>query len=141
MRRRPLIMVVDDDQEMRKLLRRALELEGYHVVVASDGNSALSLQEDSKPDLVILDIIMPGLDGFHVLEAMRQRSNVPIIMLTGRHEVTCLHQSLSDGADDYVRKPFVMAELIARIRAKLRHTGAGVLQPSKSPTVERILQS
>ncbi len=116
-------MVVDDDREMLKMLNRTLELEGYDVAVTADGNSALALLEKHSPDLVILDIILPGLDGFKVLKLIRQRSNIPIIMLTARCEVTSLRRALALGADDYIRKPFRPRELVTHIRAKLRNNG------------------
>ncbi len=126
MRKHMCIMVVDDEQAILRLLSRTLELEGYGVVVADNGWTALELLEEHCPDLVILDIMMPGLDGFQVLDLMRQRSNVPIIMLTGRCEVTTLRDALALGADDYVKKPFSTQELLARTRAKLRRAGTKV---------------
>ncbi len=131
MKKRPCIMVVDDEQAVLRLLSRTLEPEGYGVVVAADGRSALELLEEHYPDLVILDIMMPGLDGFQVLNLIRQRSNVPVIMLTARCEVTALRDALSLGADDYVRKPFRTQELLARIRAKLRRAVPEVTIPIK----------
>ena len=132
MKKRPYIMVVDDEQAILRLLKRTLEPEGYGVILADSGSSALDLLEDSRPDLVILDIMMPGgLDGFQVLDLIRQRSNVPIIMLTARCEVTTLRDALSLGADDYVKKPFGRGELLARIRAKLRRAGVEVTMPTK----------
>ena len=120
MKKRPYIMVVDDDQEILQMLKRILELEGYGVAIAADGSSALALLEECKPDLVILDIMLPGLDGYQVLSLIRQHSDVPVIMLTARCEVTSLRKALALGADDYVRKPFRTRELVARIQAKLR---------------------
>lgn len=131
MKKRPYIMVVDDEQAILRMLNRTLEPEGYGVVLADNGSSALALLEEHTPDLVILDIMMPGLNGFQVLDLIRQRSNVPIIMLTGRCEVTTLRDALALGADDYVRKPFGTRELLARIRAKLRRTGPEVTMPIK----------
>jgi len=132
MKKRPYIMVVDDEQAILRLLKRTLEPEGYGVILADSGSSALDLLEDSRPDLVILDIMMPGgLDGFQVLDLIRQRSNVPIIMLTARCGVTTLRDALSLGADDYVKKPFGRGELLARIRAKLRRAGVEVTMPTK----------
>jgi len=113
-------MVVDDEQTILGLLDHTLKPAGYDVVLASDGSSALKLLERHSPDLVILDIMMPGLNGFQVLRLMRQRSNVPVMMLTARREVETLRDALNLGADDYVRKPFGTQELLARIRAKLR---------------------
>jgi DNA-binding response OmpR family regulator len=117
---RQRIMVVDDDQEMLKLLNRTLELEGFDAIVAADGDSALTLLEKIEPDLVILDIVMPGLDGFQTLELIREQSNVPIIVLTARNEVESLQRALFLGADDYIKKPFGTQSFVARIRAKLR---------------------
>jgi len=120
MKKRPHIMVVDDELEMLWLVERTLELEGYNVTIATNGSSALALLREREPDLVILDIMMPGPDGFQVLELIRQRSSVPVLMLTARCEVTSLDKALALGADDYVRKPFRPSELAARIQAKLR---------------------
>lgn len=122
MNEHPCIMVVDDEQAIRTLLKRTLEMEGWEVILAEDGRSALAMMEKREPDLVILDINMPGLDGFQVLERIRQHSNVPVIMLTGIGEVTTLGNALSLGADDYVKKPFGARELLARIRVKLRRS-------------------
>ena len=123
MENRPVILAVDDEETMLKLLRVNLPLDGYGVITASDGVSALELLEKHQPDMVILDIMMPGLNGFQVLDLIRQRSNVPVIMLTARGEVTTVRDTLALGADDYVRKPFSILELTARIRAKLRRAG------------------
>ena len=121
------IMVVDDDREMLKLLNRTLELEGFDTVVVADGDSALSLLDEIEPDLVILDIMMPGLDGFQTLDLIREHSNVPVIMLSAKHEVESLRKALLLGADDYVKKPVSTRSLIARIRAKLRRSRQKVL--------------
>jgi len=135
MKTKQLILVVDDDQEMMRMLNCILELEGYDVATAADGRQALALLEEYEPDLVLLDIIMPGLDGFQVLDFIRQRSDIPIIMLTARCEVTSLRDALALGADDYVRKPFRTRELLARIRAKLRRAEAEVISSvSLTPT-------
>jgi len=120
MKKCPYIMVVDDDKEILRLLERVLELEGYGVVTTADSSSALALLDECKPDLVILDIVMPGPDGYQVLQSIRQRSNVPVIMLTARREASSLHKALALGADDYVTKPFRPLELMTRIKAKLR---------------------
>ena len=120
MKRNQLILVVDDDQEILKMLNSILKLEGYDVALAADGKSAMALLEKHEPDLVILDIVMPELDGFQVLDLIRRCSDVPVIMLTARYEVTTLRDALVLGADDYVRKPFRTRVLLARIRAKLR---------------------
>ncbi len=116
------IMVVDDDQEMLKLLNRTLELEGFNTIVVDDGDSALTLLDKIDPDLVILDIAMPGLDGLQTLALIREHSNVPVIRLTAMSEVTTLQRALALGADDYIKKPLSTRSLVARIRAKLRRT-------------------
>jgi len=126
MEKRPLILAVDDDELILKLLRINLALEGYHVATACNGVSALELLEEYEPELVILDIMMPGLDGFQVLDLIRQRCNVPVIMLTAKCEETTLRDALVLGADDYVTKPFSILELAARIRAKLRRAETAV---------------
>ena len=128
---RQRIMVVDDDQEMLKLLNRTLELEGFDTIVVADGDEALAILEEIEPDLVILDIMMPGLDGFQTLDLIRERSNVPVIMLTARCEVNLLQKALALGADDYVSKPFSTRSLIARVEAKLRRARQEVRQPMK----------
>ena len=118
-------MTVDDEHGILRLLSRTLKPEGYGVIATDNSISALVLLQQRKPDLVILDIMMPGLDGFQVLDFIRKRSNIPVIMLTGRDEVDTLHDALVLGADDYVRKPFYPRELVARIRAKLRRAETG----------------
>ena len=129
MKKYPYIMVVDDEQAILSLLSRTLEPEGYGVVIADNGSAALELLEEHTPDLIILDIMMPGLDGFQVLDLIRQRFSVPVIMLTAKREVNTARDALNLGADDYVRKPFGRGELLARIRAKLRRAGAEVTIP------------
>lgn len=125
MKRHQSILVVDDDEEMLRMLESILKLEGYDVTIAADGRTAMALLEEHEPDLVILDIIMPELDGFQVLSLIRQRSHVPIIVLTARCEVATLRDALVLGADDYMSKPFYTRELLARIKAKLRRASQG----------------
>ena len=131
MNERQCIMVVDDDQDMLRLLGRVLELEGFDVVIAADGISALALMENSRPDLVLLDIMMPGLDGFETLDLLREQYDIPVIILTARREIASLQKALSLGADDYVSKPFHIRSLVARIQAKLRRARHEVLQSEK----------
>ncbi len=114
------ILVIEDDPLMIQLLRRTLESGGYHVRVAVDGAYGMTLLRETKPDLVLLDIMMPGPDGYQVLESIRECCNVPVIMVTGKCEKDSLQKALDLGADDYVRKPFHPSELVARVRAKLR---------------------
>lgn len=114
------ILVVDDDPQISGLLRRGLAYEGYAVETASDGMSALAMASESPPDLVILDVLMPGLDGFEVARRLRRSSRVPILMLTARGTVADKVSGLDAGADDYLVKPFDFDELLARVRALLR---------------------
>ena len=120
MKKRPLILVVDDEEPIRKLLRVNLSLEGYGVIVAPDGESALKLYQKYEPNMIILDIMMPGIDGYQVLDVVRQSSNIPVIMLTAKDDIFSLPKALNNGADDYVTKPFSMLELTSRIRAHMR---------------------
>ena len=126
MKRRPHIMVVDEDRRMLKMLKRTLKPNGYGITTATDGSSALTMLEKHRPDLVILDIMMPELDGFWVLDRIRQHSNAPIIMLTARGEAPLSRKVLVTGADDYVQIPFTIPELLAHVKAKLRRTRTGV---------------
>jgi two-component system, OmpR family, response regulator MprA len=125
------ILVVDDEPAVRDSLQRALMLEGYEVDLAADGAEALSRLADRPPDAVLLDVLMPGVDGLEVARRVRMAGNrVPILMLTAREQVTDRVAGLDAGADDYVVKPFALEELFARIRALLRRDGAagGALQ-------------
>ncbi len=133
MKKGPHIMVVDDELEMLWLVERTLELEGHDVSIATNGSSALALLRDREPDLVILDIMMPGPDGFQVLELIRQRSDVPVVMVTAKCEAASLDKALALGADDYVRKPFRPSELAARVQAKLKRAKMTVGQ-HKAPS-------
>ncbi len=121
------ILVVDDERAVRDSLRRALELEGYGVELAEDGEQALRrLAVEPQPDAVILDILMPGADGLEVCRRLRRAGNeIPVLMLTARAEVDSRVAGLDAGADDYLPKPFALAELLARLRALLRRLGNG----------------
>jgi two-component system response regulator MprA len=121
------ILVVDDERAVRESLRRALELVGYEIELAGDGSEALyRLEANGEPDAVILDVLMPGLDGLEVCKRLRRAgSRLPVLMLTARDEVEDRVAGLDAGADDYVTKPFALEELLARLRALLRRTGAG----------------
>ena len=114
------VLAVDDQQCILELLKQILEDEGFAVTVAADGESGIALLEEIKPDVVLLDIRMPGLDGYQVLERIRKVSDVPVLMLTGVREENALVHSFDIGANDYICKPFATNLLIARIRAKLR---------------------
>jgi len=115
-----LILVVDDEHLYRHLLKVNLEKEGYDVIAASDGEEALDIISTKRPDLVILDLLMPRLDGFTTCERIRQFSNMPIIILTAKGDEQDRVAGLNIGADDYVVKPFSATELVARVRAVLR---------------------
>lgn len=114
------ILVVDDDPEIVSFLKRGLIYEGYTVDTASNGTEALAKARESEPDLVILDIMMPGMDGIEVCKRFRQVSAVPILMLTAKGTVADRVVGLDSGADDYLVKPFAFDELLARMRALLR---------------------
>jgi two-component system, OmpR family, response regulator MprA len=120
------ILVVDDERAVRESLRRALELEGYRIELAGDGGEALARLESEQPDAVILDVLMPGVDGLEVCRRLRRSGNrLPILMLTARDAVENRVEGLDAGADDYVTKPFALDELLARVRALLRRTANG----------------
>lgn len=114
------ILVVDDDPEIVSFLRRGLIYEGYSVDTASDGTEALAKAREKEPDLVILDILMPGIDGIEASKRLRQAGDVPILMLTAKGTVADRVAGLDSGADDYMVKPFAFDELLARVRALLR---------------------
>ncbi len=114
------ILVVDDEAYIRQLLQRILEVEGYNVVTAASGQEAVDKVSSGNINLVLLDIIMPGMDGIQTLELIREKSDIPVIMVTGIGDLPSLSTSLVLGADDYIKKPFRSKELIARIKAKLR---------------------
>lgn len=117
------ILVVDDDLNICELLRLYIEKEGFNVVTANDGMEALKLFEKENPELIMLDIMLTGLDGWQVCREIRKTSQCPIIMLTAKGEVFDKVLGLELGADDYVVKPFEAKEVVARIRAVLRRTG------------------
>lgn len=114
------VLLVDDDKKLVPLLERGFRYEGFDVLTASGGDQGLALAQVQRPDIVILDIGMPGLDGFEVCRTLRLHSDVPVIMLTARDEVSDKVKGLDLGADDYVAKPFAFDELVARVRALAR---------------------
>lgn len=119
------VLVVDDERRYRDLLEMNLSRRGYRVLQAADGLSALNQVELEAPDLVMLDLMLPDMDGYEVCRRIREYSNVPIIMLTAKAEPTQKVQGLAIGADDYVTKPFSAEELLARVDAVLRRAEAG----------------
>ena len=122
------ILVVEDDRNIRELLQLYLEKEGYAVTIAEDGGQGMTKFRAIKPDLVLLDVMMPVMDGWTVCKTIRSESNTPVIMLTAKGETDDKVNGLRSGADDYVTKPFEMRELIARIEAVLRRTENGVAE-------------
>lgn len=115
------ILIAEDDRAVRESLERALRLEGYEVETAGDGAAALAATEGRLPDLLVLDIMMPYVDGVTVCRTIRERGvRIPVLMLTARHEVSDRVSGLDAGADDYLVKPFALDELLARVRALLR---------------------
>jgi len=118
--RDPRVLVVEDDEEIALVLQRSLRLEGYEVRIAGDGEAALEQASAFNPDLVILDLGLPKLDGIEVARRMRKNDDVPILMLTARDALESRVEGLDSGADDYLVKPFERQELLARLRALLR---------------------
>jgi DNA-binding response OmpR family regulator len=118
------ILIVEDEKDIAKLLRYNLEKEGYETLSAADGETGLSLARQSKPDLIILDLMLPKMDGIEICRILRQESNVPIIMLTAKKEELDRILGLEIGADDYITKPFSVRELLARIKTILRRAQA-----------------
>jgi DNA-binding response OmpR family regulator len=127
------ILVVDDETNLRHTVGYALRREGYEVASAEDGERALELFRSSRPDLVVLDVMLPRMDGLAVCRAIRKQSDVPVIMLTARDTELDTVVGLEVGADDYLTKPFSMVELIARIRAMLRRAA-----PRQGVAPERV---
>jgi two-component system alkaline phosphatase synthesis response regulator PhoP len=132
------ILVVDDERGLVELVRSYLTNEGFTVLVADDGLSALDLARTHDPDLVVLDIMLPGLDGVEVCRRLRQFSDAYVLMLTARSEEVDKIVGLSVGADDYVTKPFSPRELVARIKALLRRPRTGVQNEPDVPPVHRF---
>ena len=130
---RPRILVVDDEPGIIRALQASLEANGFETLAATDGSEALEAIDKELPDLLILDIIMPKMDGFEVCRRVRQLSEIPIIMLSARQSEEDKVQCLNLGSDDYISKPFSMNELVARVKAVLRRTtgiGTTSAQPS-----------
>jgi len=133
------ILVVDDEPKLVAVVREYLERDGYRVAVADDGREALERFRQVEPDLVVLDLMLPELDGLEVCRRLRRESSVPIIMLTARAEEIDETLGLELGADDYVTKPFSPRALLARVRAVLRRAGAGAAG-DETPLVRGLLR-
>jgi len=116
------ILVVDDDPAIAEMLTIVLQGEGFRTVVVGDGVEAVKAAEEHNPDLILLDVMLPGMNGIDVCKAIRETSTVPIVMLTARTDTVDVVLGLESGADDYVHKPFKPKELVARVRARLRRT-------------------
>ena len=118
------ILIVEDDTNIAELLRLYLEKEGFQLTIAHDGGSGITAFEEAKPDIVLLDIMLPVMDGWSVLKEIRQSSRTPVIMLTAKGETMDKVTGLMNGADDYIVKPFEVREVVARIYAVLRRYGS-----------------
>jgi DNA-binding response OmpR family regulator len=133
--RKRLVMVVDDEPAIVRLVRAKLQADGYAVITASRGEEALDLLEDDRPDLVVLDLMMPGMDGFETLRRIREIGQIPVMMLTARAGDADKVRGLQGGADDYLTKPFNPDELSARVAAILRRTAGAA--PAGGRTILR----
>ncbi|ADJ26483.1 two component transcriptional regulator, winged helix family [Dehalogenimonas lykanthroporepellens BL-DC-9] len=130
------VLIVEDDPNLLKTLKYNLNKESYDVVIAADGEQALEVARKEKPDLILLDIMLPKLSGFEVCRILRKEMNSPILMLTAKADETDKIVGLEIGADDYVTKPFSMRELIARVRAMLRRTQIMETKPSEDKIIK-----
>lgn len=137
---RSTILIVDDDEKIVSMLRRGLAFEGYEVQTASNGAEGLSKLMDKEPDVVVLDVMMPQIDGFEVCRRLREAgSKVPVLMLTAKDEVQSRVIGLDTGADDYLVKPFALEELLARVRALLRRKSDIAETPDNRLVYEDII--
>src|SRR5512145_1072735 len=134
------ILVVDDEERMVRFIRMNLEHDGFQVTEAFNGKQAIQKLRDVTPDLILLDVMMPDLDGFEVLETIREGSNVPVIMLTAKGEEDDRVRGLELGADDYVTKPFSPRELVSRVRAVLRRTESPAPAPHEPIEIDERLK-
>lgn len=131
------VLIVDDEPRLIRFVKANLESVGYRVISAWDGNTAIHLAESEQPDIIILDIVMPDIDGFEVCRRVREFSEVPIIMLTAKGEEADKLRGFNSGADDYVTKPFGAEELIARVKAVLRRSqSTGAPKPQSNFTFD-----
>lgn len=129
------VLVVDDEENIVNIIAFNLKREGYEVITAGDGEDAVAIADDKEPYLILLDIMMPKMDGYEACKKIREKHNMPIIMLTARAEELDKVLGLEMGADDYVTKPFSIKELVARVRANLRRTVAKAENTKKSTNV------
>lgn len=131
MNKKPSILVVDDEETIREVVSRYLAREGFEVHDAADGFEALDFIKDSPPDLIVLDLMLPGIDGLTLTEQLRKKQQIPIIMLTARGEASDRIRGLDLGADDYITKPFSPQELVSRVRAVLRRMSDPILSDAQ----------
>ena len=134
------VLVIDDEEKILNLITSYLEREGYLVATANDGPSGLEAARRFQPDVIVLDIMLPGMDGLEVLSQIRRESTVYVIMLTAKTEETDKIVGLSVGADDYVTKPFSPRELVARVKAALRRINLAGQQPARNVLVFKDIQ-
>ncbi|HYL07913.1 MAG TPA: response regulator transcription factor [Candidatus Udaeobacter sp.] len=132
----PPILVVDDDKKIVSLVKTYLEREGFRVLTAGDGRQALELYREFHPGLIVLDVMLPELDGLALMRIVRERSSVPIVMLSARGSVADRVLGIHEGADDYLAKPFSPAELVVRVKAVLRRSGDGSPDGNHRGTIE-----
>jgi two-component system response regulator VicR len=132
------VLVVEDNPNLLETLKYNLRKESYDVITATDGEQAIVVARREKPDLVVLDIMLPKMSGFEVCRILRKEMTVPILMLTGKADETDKIVGLEIGADDYMTKPFSMRELMARVRAMLRRTKMAAAQVAREPALLKI---
>lgn len=132
------IMIVDDDPNICELLRIYLDKEGYYTVISNDGLQAIDMVQKENPGLILLDIMLPGLDGWQVCRKLRTWTSVPIIMITAKGETFDKVLGLELGADDYIVKPFDTKEVVARIKSVLRRTSMRVVEPQKEVHFDKL---
>lgn len=137
---RPKLLLVEDDCAVRSSISRRPSYEGFDVATSADGAEGLTVFERFKPDLVLLDVMLPGLDGLQVTERLRSKSGVPILLLSAKDTLEDRVQGLTMGADDYVVKPFELVELLARIRALLRRVGVSTEAASPNQSSTKTLE-
>jgi phosphate regulon transcriptional regulator PhoB len=146
MTRQQTILVVDDERTIREVVRRYLEIDGFSVIEAENGTRALDLLYENKPDLIVLDVMLPGIDGFDITRQLRKSDDlaltlggeIPIILLTARTEELDRIKGFEIGADDYVVKPFSPRELVARVKAVLRRSASQNTQNEESIQIDRL---
>ncbi|MEZ4665810.1 MAG: response regulator transcription factor [Thermomicrobiales bacterium] len=138
---RPLVLVVDDEPALRDAIAYSLKREGWGVALATDGPEALQLNGQLRPDVIVLDVMLPGLDGIQVCRIIREKSDVPVLFLSAKGEDVDRILGLEIGGDDYLTKPFVMRELVARVRANLRRSQRGSVPRVEEPAAPAPAQS